>query len=141
MLLLGAVLLNACLDEPDCISKTTNFVNLKFYNLENNTADTITVNALNVLGSDSTLVAEQDIVQVRLPLKPDQKQSTFIFDSELGIDTLILSYQASARLVSEDCGIETVYANLDYIRNDFDSINVVNKVLIEDVTEDVKIYN
>lgn len=109
--------------------------------MENNSADTITVNALTVLGSDSTLVAEQDIVQVRLPLKPDQKQSTFIFDSELGIDTLILSYQTSARLVSEDCGIETVYANLDYIRNDFDSINVVNKVLIEDVTEDVKIYN
>lgn len=141
ILLAAAAMLTACLDEPDCIRKTTNFVNLKFYDLDNNQPDTITIAALSVVGSDSILVSGQNVVSLRLPLRPDQNSTTFIFDSELGEDTLVFTYKINARLVSEECGIETIYSNLAYAQNDFDSINVVNKILIEDITEDVKIYN
>ena len=133
--------LNACLEEPDCVSSTTNFVNLKFYSMENNQPDTLTVTRVTIAGSDSILAADQNIIQLTLPLNPIASQSTFIFDTELGTDTLTLTYKVSARLISEDCGVETIYSNLGYAKNDFDSIRFVNTILIENVKEDIQIYN
>lgn len=139
--LTASILITSCLDDPDCNSKTTNFVNVKFYNSSNNEADTLNVSSLAVIGIDSILVEEAKVSYVRLPLRPDTLETTFIFDTELGIDTLILKYNINTRLISEDCGIERVYADLDVVRSDFESFQIVNKVLVKEITEDVKIFN
>lgn len=141
LLFTAAIFITGCLDDPDCNSKTTNFVNVKFYSSDNNRADTLNISSITAIGTDSTFLEEAEVSSIRLPLRPDTVQTTFIFDSELGMDTLILKYKVNTRLVSEDCGIETVFSELDYVRSDFGSIEIVNKILVEEVTEDVKIFN
>lgn len=137
-----AILLISACNEPDCESKTTNFVNIKFYKLENNELDTLTIISLTAIGADDTTFAENvKVTGVRLPLRPDATATVFAFDSNLGNDTLILTYRKKARLISENCGVEVIFSDLGFGRNDFDSIKVVNRTLIEDITEDVKIYN
>ena len=139
--LVAIVGLTSCFDQPDCISPTTDFVNVLFYKAENNERDTLLINSLTAIGSDSVLVTNDEVTGVDLPLLPSQRSVTFIFDSELGLDTLVLSYEPRSRLVSEECGIDIIFSELDYIRNDFDSISVVNNILIEDVNEDIRIFN
>ena len=140
-LVMAAMLMAAC-NEPDCESKTTNFVNIKFYKIENNELDTLTIASVTAIAADDTIFVEnKDVTSVRLPLRPDTTATVFAFESNFGNDTLILTYRRKARLISENCGVEVIFSDLGYSRNDFDSIKVENQTLIEDITEDVKIYN
>ncbi|ELR72204.1 hypothetical protein C900_01758 [Fulvivirga imtechensis AK7] len=141
LFIMAVMLMSAC-NEPDCQSKTTNFVNVKFYKIENNELDTLTILSITAIAADDTVFVENlEVSSVRLPLRPDTTATVFAFDSNFGRDTLILTYRKKARLISENCGVEVIFSDLGYSRNDFDSIKVVNQTLIEDITEDVKIYN
>lgn len=137
--------LMACLDDPDCNSKTTDFINVQFFDLETKSASEVMVNSLTALNSDSTFLQDTTVTSIRLPLEPNVGLTTFAFNSEFGLDTLSFTYSNKSRLVSEECGIEIIYINLDTIRNDFDSLAIVNgapeKVLSLEVTQDVEIYN
>ncbi|MEM9858063.1 MAG: DUF6452 family protein [Bacteroidota bacterium] len=132
----------ACQDEADCISSTTDFVNLRFYKVEDNETATIEFFSLKPLASDSTLLSDTTINSViRLPLDLNATSTSFVFDTEFGRDTLILGYETSTRLISEECGIELLVFGLQSLRNDFDSIQVVNDILVEEINEDIRIYN
>lgn len=132
----------SCQDEADCISVTTDFANLSFYKIDLNELDTVVVNGLQPVGSDSILLSDTTITgTIQIPLNPNMNSSTFAFDTEYGLDTLILSYNVSTRLVAEDCGLEVLFSELDTLRNDFDSIRIVNNILVEEIDEDIRIYN
>ena len=137
------VALAACQDEADCTSVTTNFANLQFYELESGETDTaVVVNSIKPIDSDSILVSETTIVgTIQLPLTANEASTAFVFETEFGRDTLVLSYKVSTRLISEDCGLEVLFTELESIRNDFDSIRIVNDILVEDINEDIRIYN
>ncbi|MEL7003174.1 MAG: DUF6452 family protein [Bacteroidota bacterium] len=143
ILLLGLVIgFTSCLDDPDCISPTTDFATALFYKSESNERDTLEINSLMVLGkTDSILVSNASATGVVLPLRQDTTAVTFIFDSELGLDTLVITYETRSRLVSEECGIDIIIADLGYSVNTFDSVAVVNSTLIEDINEDIRIFN
>ncbi len=132
----------ACQDDPDCVSITTDFANVRFYNFENGEIDTVDVNSITLEGSDSVLYADTTISNVMtIPLNPAQRTVQLAFDTEFGLDTVVLSYATRNRLISEDCGLEILFAELDYVRNDFDSINIVNQELVESFDENIRIFN
>ena len=132
----------SCQDEADCISVTTDFANVRFYSIETEEFDTVMFNSVQPVGSDSVLLADTTLNGViLLPLNPNVTTTSFAFDTEFGIDTLTLSYIVSTRIVSEDCGLEVLISGIETVRNDFDSIRIVNDVLNEDVNEDIRIYN
>ena len=119
-----------------------------FYDITTGDASAIRVNLLQIVGSDSILV--QDVAaakSVLLPLNPSDTSITAVFDTEFGIDTLILSYTTVTRLISEECGAEISIGNLRKVRNDFDSIRFENRSLqvtlgeANTITENVKIFN
>lgn len=103
--------------------------------------DTLLLSRLTALGSDSVLHDQDTVTSVRLPLDPQQGQATYYFDSQYGRDTLVLSYNLGVRLISENCGVEILYSQIDYISQTFDSLSVVNQVPVEDITEDIQVYN
>ncbi len=140
--LLAALLLYGC-EEPDCVSETSSTINLSFYQLDLNQPDTVFVNKISAIGSDSVLVANTDNVsKVSLPANPQTDSATFVFDiREYGVDTLTITYQNGSRLIAEDCPFELIFSELNYSRNDFDSIRIVNKVLLEAINEDIRVYN
>lgn len=134
--------LSSCLDDPDCISPTTDFATALFYKFESNERDTVQINSLRVLGvSDSILVTDLEVTGVILPLRQDTSSVTFVFDSELGLDTLVINYETRSRLISEECGIDIILAELNVGRSTFDSVSIENTTLIEDVNEDIRIFN
>ena len=142
-LLVLTVGITSCLDDPDCISPTTDFANALFYKFESNERDTLLINTLTVVGNDSILVSNAEVTQVILPLNPDTTVVTFAFDSELGLDTLVITYEPRSRLVSEECGIDIIIADLAYNKSTFDSVSIANTagVLNEDTNEDIRIFN
>lgn len=134
-------IVQGCLTDPDCVTTTRNFVTVNFYQLETNIGDTLFVTSVTAVGSDSVLAQNEEIRSIQLPLDPNRTAATYVFDSNLGQDTLILAYDLGTRLISEDCGLEFVFTGLDYDRNDFDSISIVNQIPLEGVSEDIQIYN
>ena len=125
------------------MSETTSTINLSFYKLELNQPDTIFVNKLSALGSDSVLLSNTaNVSRVQLPANPQTDSAVFIFNiREYGIDTLVLTYTNGSRLIAEDCPVELIFSDVNYSRNDFDSIRVVNKILLEAIDEDIRVYN
>ena len=81
------------------------------------------------------------VQSVQLPLDFRQPETIYAFTNNFGSDTLVLTYRLGSRLISEDCGLEFVFTDVDYARNDFDSISIINNVPIEGVAEDIRIYN
>lgn len=130
-----------CLTDPDCVTTTENFVSANFYDIESLERDTLFFNSVKAIGSDSIIVMNQQILGLTLPLDPGSTSVTYVFESPLSIDTVILSYNLGTRLISEDCGLEFVFTGLGYVRSDFDSISIVNEIPLEGVTEDIRIYN
>lgn len=132
----------AC-EEPDCVSELDDTIHLTFFKLNQNERDTVFVTSLATLGRDSLLLENQpNITEVDIPANPDTSAITLIFDvREYGVDTLTLTYQNGARLISEDCGFELIYSELSYSRNDFDSISVRNNILAEAIDENIRVYN
>lgn len=135
------LILSSCLDEADCVTTTTDFVNVRFYERENNLTDTLFLTSLTALGSDSVLYNQDTVTSVRLPLDPQANSARYVFQSQYGRDTLVLTYSLGTRLISEDCGVEILYSQLDYLSHSFDSVNVANRVPVEDINEDIKVYN
>lgn len=131
--------LSACLDQPDCVSKTTDFVNAKFYESESNEENALFVSEIQLMDTDTSFTINAEVTAVQLPLNPHTRSSRFLFNTELGVDTVELSYEMNASLISEDCGIELIYTLLED-GHGFDSVRVVNKILVEEITEDVKIF-
>ena len=139
LLILGS----GCLDEPDCVSSATNFANVTFYKLDTAVVDTVDINSLTAAGSDSVLISDQDNVSTfKLPLNREATSSLFTFDiKNVGIKTLTLTYQVNQRLISEDCGVEIIISDLGYSQSGFDSIRVLNTILVEEIDEDIRIFN
>jgi len=132
----------AC-EEPDCVSDLDDVIHLTFFRLEENERDTVFVTRLTTLGSDSILLNNQpDITEVDIPANPNTTAITLFFNTrEYGLDTLVLTYQNGSRLISEDCGFELIYSQLNYDRSDFDSIAVRNNILAEPIDENIRVYN
>lgn len=131
----------SCLDDPDCVTTTPSTIRANFYNGRTGDPDTVQVNSIRVSGSDSLLVSGDTLITgLTLPLNPSGPESVFSFDTDLGIDTLVIVYHLGTRFISPDCGVEFIYTDLDYSRVDFDSVQVINPVPIEN-SEDVKIFN
>ncbi|MEQ8474743.1 DUF6452 family protein [Fulvivirga sp.] len=135
-------------NEPDCIRLASTTMGIGFYDINTGDALAIRVNRLQVVGSDSVLMENVTSTRsVLLPLNPSDTSVTAVFDTEFGIDTLILSYNTVTRLISEECGAEIMIENLRRARNDFDSIRFVNRSLqitlgeSNIVTENVQIFN
>ena len=140
-LAVSAIFIQSCLDDPDCVTTTTDFITVRCYESDTGLRDTLVFRTVRAIGSDSLLADQDTLSSIRLPLDPRGPSVTYAFDTNLGRDTLILVYDLGTRLISEDCGIEFIFTELDYLRNDFDSIRVINRVPIEEIDEDIQIYN
>lgn len=141
ILLFFPCLLAACLDEPDCVTTTTDFVNVRFYDLAENVADTLYLDRLTVAGSDSVLAEMDTLTSVRLPLNSQEGRAAYYFETQYGRDSLVLTYSLGTRLISEDCGVEVIYGNIGVTAHSFDSVRVINTVPVEEITEDIQVLN
>jgi hypothetical protein len=143
-----ALLLCQACDDPDCIKTARDSIKIGFYNRIDGNSLKIRINKLQIIGSDSILFTNaSDIISILIPINPTQDSIAAVFDTEFGVDTLILKYTSVTKLIALDCGTETLYNGLNVKRSDFDSIRVSNPNLqlnIKEPTvinENIKVYN
>ena len=112
--------------EPDCIYNGGEEIGIGFYDLETGAKNSIRINSLilndSVIGKDI-----QSIQIIQVPINPAESSIELYFDTEFGNDTLLINYRGAARLISEDCGSEVVFKDINIGKSDFDSIRVINK--------------
>ncbi|MTI41775.1 DUF6452 family protein [Fulvivirga lutimaris] len=147
ILFLAYLFLVGC-NDPDCIRLASTTMGIGFYDINTGDAMAIRVNKLQVVGIEAALLENiESTNNVLLPINPSDTSIAAVFDTEFGVDTLIISYNTVTRLISEECGAEIMIENLRKVRNDFDSIRFVNRSLqitlgeSNVVTENVKIFN
>ncbi|QSE97905.1 DUF6452 family protein [Fulvivirga lutea] len=135
-------------DEPDCILQGGSKMKIGFYSVIDGTAQPLRINLLEVEGIDGSILENSnDTSDVVLPINPADSEIRLYFDTEFGLDTLIVGYKKTARLISEDCGTEVVYNGIEVIRSDFDSVRVFNASMEtnflqpELVNENIRVYN
>ena len=134
-------------DEPDCVSEFDNQIKISFFDLSQNEAEALYINKLTVIGESESesidlIVDQAEVGGVIVPADPATSEITVVFNTrEYVLDTLVLSYTNGSRLISEECGFELIFSELDYIRSDFDSIRVRNRILAEPINENIRVYN
>ncbi len=87
-----------------------------------------------------TLTPENDTTSyIRLPMAPDRDTTVLRFVTDLGIDTVALSYTTRLTVVSPECGALRNFNDLRVINTSFDSIRVINPLLRSNVRTHVEI--
>lgn len=140
-----ALLASACLDEPDCVaSENTTTIRFSFRKLTGG-VDTISFEFVNIISGDQVFVTEplEDISTLDLTVNPTDTTTTFVFQQsgQVSANTLVLRYDPVARLISPECGVETLVQNLGIIEQDFDSISILKPDLEEFIETNVQIFN
>jgi len=102
--------------------------------------DTFTIYGL---GNDSLLIDNQNIYNVRLPLKPFDTQTTYIFQRENMLpDTINFVYDNENNFISLECGCLVFHriTDIEYTFNSIDSVVVMNNFAADEQAKNIRIY-
>lgn len=102
--------------------------------------DTLVFSQVSALDTDSIFVESDTLTRIVLPLNTGKNETTFVFVTDFGMNTLALRYQRTQRLISADCGPEQIIDHLDVVQSTFDSLAVLQPVLTEPPVTNVEIY-
>lgn len=75
-----------------------------------------------------------------LPVNTFDSVASFYFESELGQDTMVISYQNQYYIYFEECDPAQSFFDLKVISHTFDSVNVVNSDLNDEIVRNVEVY-
>lgn len=106
---------------------------------------TLNFDRIRALESDSVFYERKaagiNSLNLRLHTAEGANSTTFVFENEEGTDTLKVAYEQRKVLLSPECGVERLYANLSIQDHTFDSVRLLNTVLSETTNGfDVEIY-
>jgi hypothetical protein len=134
----------SCLDDPDCYNLSNNIIGISFKKIADGQADTVAVIGITMDGTDSIFSQTTLATGVYLPLNYLANQSTIVVE-RLGIlgpftNTIVLSYDAKAQFVSEDCAERFVVSKLEVASSDFDSTNLVSNTPTKNPSTNINVY-
>ena len=85
-------------------------------------------------GNDSLSVFE-------IPLNPDAGTSSFLFRDQGISDSLEISYQTMANIISDECGVELIFYNMGPINTTFDSVRIIETQFFTELnSENIEIF-
>ncbi len=143
-------IVSACVDDELCTGKGTNEIKLLFVESGTESPIKVTLDSIAVSGRPENypVIADTTVTALALTVDPARTLTKFIFyakskiDTVLygRIDTLILSYEVTPKLISVECGPEFIYSDLDTIRFTFDSLQIIESHFLPEVETNIKIY-
>ncbi|UII28610.1 DUF6452 family protein [Fulvivirga maritima] len=133
--------LSACLEDPDCNTITSTSMVVNFYSTTDGDAEQTWVSSIQTDDVEEDLVVANSYSSLELPLRTDHDSTTFYFSTEYGDSDITFTYDVSTRFISDECGVEYIIRNLEIASTTMDSVVVVNNILSNSSTEDVKIFN
>jgi len=128
-------------ENTDCITFSRNFVIVDFLDSTGIRKDT-TFNYITAVGSKVIFYSDTTLYRYALPINTDESETTFLFHGINDVtDTLQVGYTRRQRLISEDCGFELQFRQLEIIHSSFpEAVSLKNDLNILNET-DIRIYH
>jgi len=137
----GIVWMTSGCENTDCITFSRNFVIVDFLDSTNVRKDT-TFSYITAAGSNLIFYSDTTLYKYALPIDTDKDETTFLFQSLNGeMDTLQVGYQRRQRLISEDCGFELQFRQLEIIHSSFPGAVSLGNDLNILYDTDIRIYH
>ena len=138
------IYLSSCETKQECEIKPESFVNVNFYIDNNGTEKAVKLNLKKVYGlgrQDSLLYENDTISSVLLPLSPQVKFLTYIFEIDDLTEEISFNYKSSTYLESIECGFIANYEldSINYNNTVIDTIIIINNSVTIEKEENVKI--
>lgn len=137
----------SCLNEPDCYQLNNSNVIL-FFKILGAGKNLATVDDQFLSYGIQSPAADGDTVfyvgkafsSAELPLNPLDEQTTFLFDGVYGDNKIQMGYTRQVQFVSEDCGERYIFAALEILEYDFDSVRIVNPTPTSPASPNIEIF-
>lgn len=129
-----------CGDIPTCVDGDTSLVKIKFVD-ENGSSKNIFITKLKAIGNENGF-PEHDgdtLSSLSLPLNPGAYTTTFILEQTTGTDTIGLSYNVVAKLISPECGLDASFSKLDTTFVTYNALIILDRNIHEDIATNLEI--
>lgn len=128
-----------CGDIPTCLPTESNLVKIAFLD-EAGKAKSITFTLSAIDNADGFLeYTDTTLSNLIVPLNPGSNTTTFVIEQANSTDTLGLTYDITARLISPECGLEIALSDLDTTFTTFDKLEILEALIHEDVNTNIEI--
>ncbi|MDZ4716246.1 MAG: DUF6452 family protein [Cytophagales bacterium] len=134
-----ALLFSACLDDPDCVSNSTNIMRISLKRLDVDSARTVKFFWISASGTDSVFHQGDSVSVLRLPVNTGATATTYKFYYETKIDSLVVGYRRKTKVVSPECGAFPQYENLAVLSTSFVEVKVITTQLAIGVSKNLEI--
>ena len=136
--LVGSVL--SCGDVPTCVDIETSFVKIEFVDTDGMAKD-IFLTKLSAIGNEDGFPEYDDDTTstLNLPLNPGATTTTFILQQTTGTDTIGLSYDVVAILISPECGLDAAFSDLDTTFTSYTNLEILESTIHKDVDTNIEI--
>ncbi|MEL7146759.1 MAG: DUF6452 family protein [Bacteroidota bacterium] len=136
------VALIGCKDIKDCQLKddTSFFVIALFDRDTTSSTESIAFTSIIEESLNGAFYLDTTMSVFGLPVNTTDTTTTYFFQSELGADTLVVSYDFQYNIFFEDCEPVQSFFDLSVLSHTFDSLVIVNENLNNEIIRNVEIY-
>jgi hypothetical protein len=117
----------ACEDNTDCSSLTQSLVKVQFLT-EKSPAPFLGFEAVYPKIRPDSLITGTPLFNTLydFPVNPGAEFTTYYFEGPGVLDSLTLGYTVQYAVISELCGVEVLYQDLQVLHHTFDSVAVIS---------------
>ena len=139
-MIVGLGMALSCADVPTCVDRDTSLVKIKFFDADGLAKD-IFLTKLKAIGNEDGFPEYDNdtLSSISLPLNPGALTTTFIFEQTTGTDTIGLSYNVVAQLISPECGLDAAFSNMDTTFTSFANLKILERIIHEDIITNIEI--
>ena len=140
LIILAIIVVVGCGDIPTCVDTETSLVKISFLDVDGK-AKSITLTSLKAIDNEDGFpeYVDSTLSKINLPLNPGSYTSTFILEQGGVTDTLGLTYDVVAKLISPECGLNASFDKLDTTYTTYDELYILQTVIHEDVTVNIEV--
>jgi len=141
-LVVHSFLILSCEEVKDCTPQTNDFIKVAFRDTVSNDLIPLAFDSIYELNSGTLLFDFKDTLSIfEIPLNPELANSSFLFSEQGIVNTLDVSYRNAASIISVECGVELIFAELNIDQTTFDSVRIIETEFFSELTENnVEIY-
>jgi hypothetical protein len=142
-LILICVFFGSCLNDGNCLITSTNNIHIQFKKESNHKLDTaLVIKTISISGTDSIIKVNTSASEVLIPIDIHSNTTSIVIrhtnsdSTNVGLDTLQVSYTGQSKVIAKDCGAFTYYQNLEMIKTNLkdSQIKIFSTSLLKDPT-------
>lgn len=124
----------------DCVPPTENILKVRFKGLDG-TTKAVVFDAVKDAKNDIIFFDSSDSLSLfELPIDLRENTLLYLFVKDGVTDSLFISYENKFILIDEDCGAGFILSDLDTIATSFDSLRIIDRRFLEEISTNIEIF-